>query len=726
MAQFYKNDDVKDDEKLDLEKELARVKKNIKNAAEYFKENNIRYKQFKRFVNKSNLTQNEILLTQQLNKPPVQFNMCSAYKDRLCGEFSQIDPGFSIRAIDASLVDMEQVALIEGHMKADFLGARHDLLSIKIYNSLLDGGFAVASICPDYINSMSFDYQINIEIEDPTLCFFDPLAKESHKADGQFCGQFYPKTKEEFIEIYGKKSLQKARFVVGGTEDLAWYYRNGTQEIVVLCDYFFKRKKRTKILKLSNGMQVTRQQYKKMMKVWEDFPSLIEQEPQIINERMSVIDTIERYRLCGNQILEHDVTDFSFFPLVYFEGKSEDISDGEGEPTKQFTIPYVYHAYDAQRMKNYAGQTLVAEIENMVMHKWMACIEGVPDKEDYLQAYINNQEASVLLYKAYMDNNPDKPLPPPREIARVPLTPEVMQAFQVADKTIQMILGSYDAIPAINNKDISALAIKEGALQTNATARPYLNGFINGWNHLGQIYIDLLPKYYLTPRTIPVVDKEGKESFVEINKPGKPNFQYDPTLLKVKVEAGVNFEAQKQIALTTIESLMRASEQFNQFMNAKGLPILLDNIDIRGVDKLKVQADQWMKEQEQMQQQMMQRQSQLPLPQEMAMMELQTQNKKIDTEAQIQMAKIGQQAKEVATKAQVELIKTSADDAVKNKQADIDMLEVLAKIEGADANLAIEQEKVDAENTRSAVEMAISVSAHKNKLNQSKSADDLV
>lgn len=715
MAQI----EEKDINTTDLVKELALVKKNIKSAVDYFKDNNETYKKFKRFINKSNLTQNEVLLTQQLNKPPVQFNVCSAYKDRLCGEFSKIDPAFFVRSVDSALVSEEQVAFVEGHMKADFLGSRHDLLSVKLYGDALDGGFTVASICPEYRDNMSFDYQININIEDPTLCFFDPLAKESHKGDGSFCGQFYPKTKEECIEIYGEKAFKNAKFTIGTTDNFAWYYRSGNQDIVVLCDYFFKRKKRTKILKLSDGRVVTRAQYKKMMKIWEDFPSLTEQAPQVFNERMSTIETIERYRLCGDQVLEHDVTDFSYFPLVFIEGKSEMISDSEKEPTKQFTIPFVFHAYDAQRMKNYAGQTLVAEIENMIMHKWMACIEGIPDKEDYLQAYINNQEASILLYKAYMENNPDKPLPPPREIARVPLTPEVMQAFQVADSLIQMILGSYDAIPAINNKDISGVAIQQGALQTNAAAMPYMTGFINGWNRLGQIYVDLLPKYYLTPRKVPILTKDGKEIFVDINKPGFPNFQYDANLLRVEVRAGVNFEVQKQIALRTIENLMRVSEQFNQFMNQKGLPILLDNIDIRGIEILKSQSEEWIKQQEQIQQQMAQRQAQLPTPEEMAMLQLQLENKKIDIEAQITMAKVGQQAKEVDTKAQVELIKTSADDAVKNKQADIDLLEVMAKIEGADADLAIEQEKVDAENTRSAVEMAISASAHHNQLNKS-------
>ena len=42
---------------------------------------------------------------------------------------------------------------------------------------------------------------------------------------------------------------------------------------------------------------------------------------------------------------------------------------------------------------------------------------------------------------------------------------------------------------------------------------------------------------------------------------------------------------------------MQASEQFGQFMNEKGLPVLtFDNIEIRGIDQIKQMAEGWLKE----------------------------------------------------------------------------------------------------------------------------------
>jgi hypothetical protein len=180
---------------------------------------------------------------------------------------------------------------------------------------------------------------------------------------------------------------------------------------------------------------------------------------------------------------------------------------------------------------------------------------------------------------------------------------------------------------------------------------------------------------------------------------------YDPMSLDVKVEAGVNFAVQKQISLETIIQLMQTSETFAAFINTKGLGILLDNIDIRGIEGLRQAAGEYMQETAQKQAQMeqmaqQQAASQIDPKQVMAL------------QAQAEMMKVAQKKEAVQTQAQVDLIKISTDDAVKNKQADIDFLKVMAEIQDAGVDQALKQEKLDAENARTAVEMAVNVSAH--------------
>ena len=128
-------------------------------------------------------------------------------------------------------------------------------------------------------------------------------------------------------------------------------------------------------------------------------------------------------------------------------------------------------------------------------------------------------------------------------------------------------------------------------------------GFIEGWNRLGNMYLNLLPKYYVTPRTLPIVTSKGKREYYEINKGNNVKFDYDLNCLEVTVEAGVNFAVQKQIALEMLLKMMQSSELFNQFMNTEGLEVLLDNLDIRGIDNLKVMAEKFMENMKKQQEQ---------------------------------------------------------------------------------------------------------------------------
>ena len=117
-----------------------------------------------------------------------------------------------------------------------------------------------------------------------------------------------------------------------------------------------------------------------------------------------------------------------------------------------------------------------------------------------MAAYKDVQKESVLVYNSVHESNPDLPINNPiREVQRVPAPPEIAQAFTGSDSLIQNVLGSYDASLGINNNQLSGIAIVEGASQSNATAMPYIVGCLQGFQRLAQIYVDLMPKYMMTP-----------------------------------------------------------------------------------------------------------------------------------------------------------------------------------------------------------------------------------
>lgn len=691
--------------------QLDKIKKDVENAYTYFRPNYERYHQYMRFVYKSTLTEDDISVLADLKRPQIEFNVMEAYISRLRGEFSRMQPGFVVRALDGiENIDPKLISILESHFRAILNSADNDGFSYDVYTDLLVGGFSVVETYTDYLSEMSMDQKICVDrVFDPTLTGFDPLARKSHKGDGGFCFQLYPMDKDEAEREFGSNAVKDLK-CARSFEGFNWSYRAAKKNIVLICDFYKKNYKKERITKLSNGRVVGVKHYEELLALW-DKAGYIEQPPQPIGKmRETTIEEISRYRMSGCEIIDHVKTNYKMLPLVFFDGNSAVLRENNDATAEQMTRPYIYNVRDAQRLKNYAGQSLANELENTVQHKFVAMIESIP--EDYLDAYINVQQPGTLLYTGFLNGDPNTPLQAPREVSRTPIPPQIAETFQMSDNLIQAILGSYDAALGIQNNELSGVAIMQGAMHSNAAAMPYTVGFMKGLNRVCQIVLDLIPKYYVTPRSIPVVKPDGKRSYEIINKTGHPFMMYDPMSLEVKVEAGVNYEVQKQISLETIIQLMQTSEAFAAFINTKGLGVLLDNIDIRGIEGLRQAAAQYMEEtaKKQAQMEQMAQQQAQNQPNAQAMLQMQ---------AQTEMAKVQQKAEQAKMETQVALTKIATDDAVKNKQADIDFLSAMAKIENADVENALKQERLDAENARTAVSMAVDVSKHHHEIRQS-------
>ena len=132
--------------------------------------------------------------------------------------------------------------------------------------------------------------------------------------------------------------------------------------------------------------------------------------PEVISERYTTIETIDRYIFCENKVLRHEKTPYKYLPLVFIDGNSVVLPQDMGASSKQMTRPYVYQTMGTQKLKNFAGQTIGAEITGMVQHKFKAALESIP--EQYLETYTDVQNAQTLIYYAFNPDNPDQALPP--------------------------------------------------------------------------------------------------------------------------------------------------------------------------------------------------------------------------------------------------------------------------------------------------------------------------
>jgi hypothetical protein len=683
-------------------KQLTRIKKNVEKSYVYSKDNCDRYHQVRKMVFETALSDDDISLLKELNKPQLEFNVLNAYVSRLCGEFSKQEPSITVTADNGIPVNPQVIEAVDGHLRHILFEAKKRNTQYEVYKDQLSGGFSGLKVWTQYANPMSFDQVICLgRVYEPTLIGFDPLARLPDKSDGQYYFEIYPQNKDVFKKEYPDVNLDDLSF--NKSEDgFNWSYKSQTEDVVILCDYYEKKLLRKKIVKLANNQTMTMEDYEKRLEKWNAM-GISAQPPAIVGSpRWTEIERICRYLLIGSEVIEYEETDFKYLPGIFVGGNSILLRESQEGAFKEFTKPYVWDAIGAQKLKNFAGITLADDIENMVQHKFMVAKEALPQERDYLNAYSNVQQANTLVYNSFVDNDPDKPIPNPiREVQRVPTPPEVPNTFSMTDQVIQSELGSYDAALGINDNQLSGVAIVEGATQSNAAAMPYVVAHMQALTHAAQIIVDLIPKYYVTKRTIPIITREGKRDYIEIDPDNGFSFNYDENALQVRVEAGVNFAIQKSRALQQIIAMSQASPMFAQFMNEEGLEVLLDNMEFRGSDILKEKATAWMQKMKQIQAQQAKMASQIPNP--------------VQAQMKIEGAKLQQKERDSQRNAQLQAAKIAVD----KQKADTDQLDVLAAIGESRDQILIQHDKAQAENTRSAVDLAIKAADLNHKVRQS-------
>lgn len=637
--------------------ELARIKTNIRRSHDYFKPNYDRYNEFRRFIFESSLRPDDITLLMTIQRPQLEFNVLEAYISRLLGEFSKQEPDIEVSADNDNRADPLTIKIVEDHLRHTLCDNNNYHTRYEVYKDLLSGGFSSLKVKTDYANKMSMKQVITIErVFDPTLCGYDQVTQYSHKGDGRFCYELFPKTKEDFEEEHPDVDISTLNF----RRDFAgfnWSYLMDATPIVMVADYYEKKRRLTKIVELRDGRTMKLTEYDKMLKTWGELtaPPVIIGKPRTTN-----LEKIVRYRCIENQVLEYVETDFDFLPIIFVDGNSILVKEPKNGNVRQVTRPYVYHAKGAQRLKNYAGIALANEIENTVQHKFKVAKEALPKEEEFLAAYKDVQKANVIVFNSVYEGNPDQPINNPiSEVQRVGAPPEIISAFTGSDSLIQTILGSYDASLGINNNQLSGIALVEAASQSNATAMPYIVGYLQGYQRAAQIYVDLMPKYYTTPRTLPVLDKEGNRDYIKLNQDGGLEMDYETNALNVTVKAGASFQVQKSRTIMMVKEMMGMSPLFAQFIAEKGLNFVLDNMEGKGIDQLKSMVDSWLKEMQQQKQQMMQQQQQ-ESQNNPAMMKVQIESQKLQQDAaknekqfQIDMQKLSLEEKKIIADVQI-------------------------------------------------------------------------
>lgn len=689
-----------------LEK-AKKIKKNIESFENYFSDNYRMYEKWMNFVHKSSISQDERDALASLERPILEFPLIPQYISVLCGKFQKYQPSVYLK-LRQEAKENDQ----EAQAKADKLtnvqhhlnyvlneGDKKNAFMYELFKNEISGGFSVAEIYYDYDSPKSFDLKINVEpIQDSTSCGFDPLAKSCHKGDGRFCYRKYILSEEEFHRTYPNANVT---FKTGYNQNgVNWCRYSGSgDKYYCVVKYWEKEYKDEMLYLLSSGQSILKKDYKKLLAFYEE-NGLVAQPPQVLDKRKTGILKVMQYDIFNEMILDKHDTRYPGLPLVFFPGENYLIK--ENGVTKQHCKPYGYNAEGIQKLKNVAGQSLANELENMVQSKFMVAERGLPDNEAYIEAYLNPQRASTMVYKDLDLEAPpgSERVAPPTAVPRQPVPPHVTQAFQMADEMTQSIMGSFRQQSTAQSNPMSGIALAITNITNDTAASPYIANFVHSLTQVCRIIVDLIPRVYKKSQLIPILDDKNQKSYITLD-----DFDYDPDEVDVDIDAGATVSMQKEITLQTLTGLMKASPLFNDFMNEHGLPILIDNIDVKGIDALKVEVDKFI-EQRTMQQQQAQQQ-QIQQQQMMLQIEMAKAQKELQAPAatEVQLRKVQNDAMLGAIKEKNRETEEMANIDIANKTADTNLLKVMSDIQSDGVDAQLKRAELDAEQNRTEVEL---------------------
>lgn len=627
------------DSKIEINDDFSaeRIKKDVMSFETYFKKNYDMFNNFRIMIFDSSLSARDRQVMSAMKRPTLEANMLPAYVYRLMGEFAAQEFAFEVNP-DDDLVDkleplneehnqpnqqnqlmqsqtlpsnnsipvnqspekVKDIKLSEvlGHHLNHFINAsqNHDL-QYSVMKDLLTGGWSVIECELDYEHAMSMVPKFRLSLpEDRTLCGFDPTARLEDKSDGNYCYKKFVMTKSDFAIQYPEVDISGINFESPVT-DSPWAYSNNEQDVIIVCDYWRKEKKTLEIVKLYDGEVIPFELYKRLK---NEGSSIF----MVGIPRTTIIEKIVFYRSIENQIIETRETLFKKLPLIFVRGSGEYLKRASNEAMEEHCLPYAYHAKDAQRFKNYTLNSIANEIENVIQHKLIVAQEALPTQAEWRAPFFDYQNASVLFVKTRYDDNPDQIIQNPiTPVPRMQAPPEIMQAYMESDRTIQNLLGASDNAIRTNNQDISGDAIEASLMSTNPTAMPYVTGMAHGLRSVAQAYIDTLPELIHHYNNLPIRDEKSKSDRFKLTAKAKKQFTYYPNQMHVDIKVGASYAIQKQQSLMMVANLIKMAPPLQQFFSTEGLPYILDNMEGKNIDGLKLEVEDWVNQQSQMQQQ---------------------------------------------------------------------------------------------------------------------------
>lgn len=541
---------------------LAQARDNLNIWQNYFNENMTRGKDDMNFCLRDQWTAIERSEFNRLFKVCFTFNKMLDSVNKIAGEQRKNKPDLMVRSLTGRSTQ-EDVNLRADLVRTISYQSQNDLVYQTAFRSALMLGWGAFQVDWDYEDPRSFNKIIKyLLVPDATRCSWDPAAVKPHKGDGDYCSRQYIYSKEEFSAtypyIFNPVSYADPRMFL----DFQWE----TRDTIVVCDYFVKEWFSLKLLRLSDGRNVTESEWEDIkkgeVKVKKELAEssrsevkniIVDLIPKVVGERQTQDYKIMRYRLIKDRIIDFSEWPSKYLPIIFVDGNSHFV---EG---RQYTKSFIHEGRDAQKFINYVGSEIATEIKNRRREQWMGTPDNIIGEEQMWRT--PETQAGILIAK------PDpKTGQMPQKLPAWDISPQLMAEMQRGSSDLREILG-FSENEALQGRDMSGKARRERKMEGSMATYVYMDNLNQAIEQSGRVVLDLLP-YVIgkDPRHMVIAKKDGRTESIILNKKNSDGTiensihsthgDYD-----IELDTGPSFAVQKEIALEFFQQTIAANPQ---------------------------------------------------------------------------------------------------------------------------------------------------------------------
>jgi hypothetical protein len=551
-------------------------------------------------------------------RPCLTINKLDAYVRQIVNQMRQSRPRMRAHSMNSE-ANAKVADIITGIFKHIEVNSDADTAYDTAGEYAVRIGWGYWRVITDYVREDSFDQEIFIRpIDNPFSVYFDPNSIQPDGSDA------------EKVLITTLMSKDDFRIQYPGADDGGDFNQRGTgdfdpdwvqKEDIRVAEYFYVERKKTKLLLLSDGTKV----YK------DEAPSpeiLAAAGIMVVGERDTMRKQIKWCKLTGLEILEERDWSGRYIPVVPVYGQQLTVED------KRKKYGLVRNAKDAQRMYNYWQTSLTESIALAPKAKWLLA-EGQDEGHENEWAQANIKSMPVLRYKQTDING--KEAPAPQRLQPEPPPAGVIAAAMSIDKDLQSVVGIFDP-SQLPQGNMSGKAIRGQQMQQDMTNFHYYDNLVRSMKHTGRIILDLIPKIYDRERVLRIIGYDGKPEMVTLNQRTQDEMGVEKVLNDVTVgeydvymDTGPGYQSKRQEA---VEAMMPMISTNQELFNLAG-DLVFRNMDFPGAEVIAdrlaannplAQIDEKSEIPPQIQMQLMQAQKQIADMQQMiAAMELEKQ-----------------------------------------------------------------------------------------------------